>query len=195
MNLYRFVPAIVLLLPLSALAGPREDALDALSRCAALKDDAARLACYDSTAAQLQSALSAPPPPAPVAPVAKNAPPSPPTLEQKQRIFGFDGGITGGDAALTAEDRANGVTAEMLEADQIDSISSDMSEVAFNSAGRFTIYLANGQVWQQLSGDESFARYHKSNDKITITIERGFMGSFSLQFSDQTGIFKVRRTK
>src|ERR1700761_4979677 len=197
MNLYRFAPAIVLLLPLSAAAGPREDALSALARCSALKDDTARLACYDGTAAQLQSALSAPPPPPPAAPppapMATNVPPPPPTPEQKERVFGFDGGITGG--GVSPEDRVNGITAEIPEGERLDSITSELSEITFNAAGRFTITLGNGQVWQQLSGDESFARYKRSAEAITITIERGFVGSFSLHFSDQAGTFKVRRNK
>jgi hypothetical protein len=205
MNLYRFAPAIVLLLPLSALAGPREDALDALSRCSALQDDRARLACYDGTAAELKSALSAPPPvvaappppaatSAPPPPVAVNAPPALPTPEQKQHVFGFDGGITGG-TSVSPEERANGVTRETAEADELDSITSDMTDYSLNSAGRFIVFLANGQIWQQLSGDESFARLRKTDDKIIITIERGFVGSFSLHFSNQNGTFKVTRLK
>jgi hypothetical protein len=192
MNLIRFAPAMVLLLPLLALAGPREDALDALSRCSALKDDAARLACYDGTAAQLKSALSTPPTVI-VAPPAANAQPALPTPEQKEHVFGFDGGITG--SSLSPEERASGVTAETAEANGIDSISSDMTDYSLNSAGRFIIFLSNGQIWRQLSGDESFARFRKTNEKVTITIERAFMGSFSLHFSNQSGTFKVTRLK
>jgi hypothetical protein len=194
MNLHRFAPAIVLLLPLSALAGPREDALDALARCSALKDDGARLACYDGTATQLKSALSAPPPVvASPAPMVTNAQPSLPTPEQKERVFGFDGGITG--SSLSPEERASGVTVETADANSIDSISSDMTDYSLNSAGRFIVFLAHGQIWRQMSGDESFARLKKTNESITITIERAFMGSFSLHFSNQTGTFKVTRLK
>ena len=169
-------------------------ALEALSRCSALKADEARLACFDGAAAQLKEALSAPPPVvAAPAPVAVNGPPQAPTPDQQARVFGFDGGITGD--SLSPEERASGVTRETSDANSLDSISSDMTDYSINAAGRFIIFLANGQIWRQGSGDESFAHLKKTDEKITITIERGFVGSFSLHFSNQTGTFKVTRLK
>jgi hypothetical protein len=197
MNLHCFAPALVMLLPLAALAGPREDALDALSRCSALTDDRARLACYDGTAAQLKSALSTPAPVAAITPASAAAPPPAPvapTPDQQQHVFGFDGGITGGGGSLTPEDRANGVTRD-ADAVPLDSISADLTDYSLNSAGRFVVFLANGQIWQQLSGDESFARLRKTGDKVVVTIERSLFGSFSLHFSNQNGTFKVMRLK
>ncbi len=194
MNLYRFVPAFALLLPLSAAAGPREAALDALSRCAALGDDRARLACYDGVASQLKDVLSAPPP-APVAsPVMPAAPVAAPTPQQEEHVFGFDGGLFG-DTQLTPEERANGVTPEAVDANRLDSITSDLTDYSLNQAGRFVVFLANGQVWRQISGDDNIARLPKTTDKIAVTIERGFVGSFSMHFSNQTGTYKVTRLK
>jgi len=44
-----------------ALAGPRDDVLEAMGKCAALTDDKARLNCYDAVAPHLRDALNAPP--------------------------------------------------------------------------------------------------------------------------------------
>ena len=54
----------VLMLPLlsgAALAGVRDDVLEAMGRCAAIADSQARLACYDAAAPRLRDALATPP--------------------------------------------------------------------------------------------------------------------------------------
>src|SRR5258708_8733008 len=43
-----------------AFAGPRDDALEAVAKCAAIADDHARLACYDSSAPKVKDALGVP---------------------------------------------------------------------------------------------------------------------------------------
>src|SRR5690348_14516014 len=72
----------------SGRADPRDDALDAMSKCAAVSDDRARLVCYDAAAPKVKSALAAPIPPP--------AAPATPTVEQQKSWFGLSDLFGGG---------------------------------------------------------------------------------------------------
>src|SRR5258707_8837314 len=78
-------------LPLAALAGPRDDVLQALARCADIADRDARIACFDRQTPQLRAAIAEPPaaPPAsaPMAPAAPAAEPPPPSGSPATTIF------------------------------------------------------------------------------------------------------------
>ena len=63
-----------------ALAGPRDDVLEAMGKCAALTDNKARLDCYDAVAPRLRDALNQPP----------DTLSHPPTKEEQQSWFGFN---------------------------------------------------------------------------------------------------------
>jgi hypothetical protein len=76
----------------------------------------------------------------------------------------------------------------------LDSITADVSDVAFGYFGRFTVFLANGQIWQQVQGDTAVAKFSK-HDKNTVTISRGAIGSYNLEIEGHTGLFKVKRLK
>ena len=54
--------------------------------------------------------------------------------------------------------------------------------------------LANGQVWQQIEGDVAHPQLSHKHPR-NVTISRGLLGSYNLSFSDQTGRFKVERTR
>jgi hypothetical protein len=182
----------------TTFAGSREDALNAVARCAVLKEDHARLACYDATAAQVKDALAAP-----IAPQATAT-----TEEQQKSWFGlpeiFGGG--GHPAQTTPQQFGNEylppppppapVPGQPVRPapEVIDSIAAGVSDYAFNPFGRFTVFLDNGQIWQQLQGDTDQARFKKSSPN-TVTISRGMLGSYNLKVNDSVGIFKVKRLK
>src|SRR5690606_34089131 len=69
----------VFLAPVAASAGPRDDVLQALGKCAAIAESSARLSCYDGLAPQLKAALA-------TAPARFSGTPS---LEQQKSWFGF----------------------------------------------------------------------------------------------------------
>jgi hypothetical protein len=182
----------------AALAGPRDDALEAVARCAAQTDDHARLACYDAAAARVKDALAAPP-----------APQVAETPEEQKSWFGLPDvfGGSGKPPQTTPEQFGNeglppppppppvpGEPAPPPPPQPIDSITAGVSDYAFNPFGKFTVFLDNGQIWQQIQGDTDKARFKKSGPN-TVTISRGLLGSYNLQVNDFEAIFKVRRLK
>src|ERR1700689_3213156 len=64
----------------AALAGERDDVLEALGKCAAIADDKTRLACYDAMSPHVKEALATPP-----ATLAHE-----PTKDEQKSWFGFD---------------------------------------------------------------------------------------------------------
>jgi hypothetical protein len=153
--------AAVLLFSASvAVAGPRDDALNAVAKCALLKDDHARLACYDTAASRIKDALAAPPEPQAAA-----------TEEQQKSWFGLSNLFGGGGRPPQTS-----------------------AHYAFNPVGRFTVFLDNGQIWNQVPGDSNVARFKKSGPN-SVTISRGLFGSYNLRVSGYPAIFKVTRLK
>lgn len=76
---------------------------------------------------------------------------------------------------------------------QPDKIAARMSKYEFNRAHLFTITLDNGQVWQQIEGDDRYARWDKRAPSYAVVISRGMFGSYNLQVLKQGGVYKVRR--
>jgi hypothetical protein len=70
---------------------------------------------------------------------------------------------------------------------------SQIRSFSFDQLGTFTIVLANGQIWRQLSGDTNNADNLKVNDMITIS--RGAIGSYNLQIGKHPKYFKVTRVR
>lgn len=190
-----FLLAAFCLTPILANAAPGDDLLRALGQCAKLAGAPERLACYDRLAPQftaLRQTASAPPPPK--------------TKEQlkedKESWFGLD--IFGGGENKPqttpqqfGEERVEKTPEQAVEArqEEIDSITAKLSDYARNSYGKFIVFLNNGQVWAQLQADSGKAQFTRDPKDITVTVERAFMGSYSMTISGNTKLFKVKRLK
>ena len=74
----------------------------------------------------------------------------------------------------------------------LDHITAKVTNVAFNTYGRFTVTLDNGQIWRQLEGDSSNAYFAKDGTDA-VTISRGFLGSYNLVVDGHNGMYKVKR--
>jgi hypothetical protein len=72
-------------------------------------------------------------------------------------------------------------------------VSSRMASYSFNRYGLFTVVLANGQTWRQLSGDTSAAHWTKPAPNYTVQITRGALRSFNLKIKGISTEFKVER--
>jgi hypothetical protein len=190
--------ALCLGITVAASAGPREDALQAVAKCAGLADDHARLACYDAAAPKVKDALSAPSEPQ----VAQ-------TPKEQESWFGLPNifGGNGRPPQTTPQQFGNeslpkppppppkpGEPPPPPPPPEIDSISAAVSDYAFHLDGRFTVFLDNGQIWQQLPGDTDKARF-KKNGPNKVVISRGFLGSYNLVLNDEGSGFKVKRIK
>ena len=186
--------ALFLALPATAKAGPAADVLKAMGQCAAVADEHERLACYDKLAAQAAQVL-AQMPPAPHA--------GPPTAEEQKSWFGFDlGGLFGNSPAqqttpekfgsenLPAKPPAPG---EAPPPPPLESISATVTDFAYTPFGQFIVFLDNGQVWRQIEGDTDHANFDRKGS--TVTISRGWLGSYGLTIAGSDKVFKVKRVK
>lgn len=179
--LVTFVPA--------AAAASRDDTLEAVAKCATILDDKLRLGCYDTLAPRVRDALGNPP-----EVLAHN-----PTQEEQKSWFGFDiAGLFGNKSPETTPQqfgREETNTAPAApEMEDIDSITAGVADYSFRD-NKFIVFLDNGQVWQQLNGDNGVARFKSSPKDNTVTISRGFLKSYNLKINDDTSFYKVKRLK
>jgi len=181
-----------------AIAGTRDDVLEAMGKCATLTDDKARLSCYDAVAPRLRDALATPP-----ATLDHK-----PTADEQKSWFGFDIGSWfgnnnpppqgqttpqqfGADRLPPPPPPATGASAAAPpQPEEIDSITAAVTEYSFNAFGKFIVFLDNGQVWKETEADR--ANFHAGD---SVTIERGAFGSYNLHINDNNKVYKVTRVK
>ena len=76
-----------------------------------------------------------------------------------------------------------------------DSVSARMTAYEFDNYHRFTATLDNGEVWQQIAGDDDFADWNKPASTYRVTISRGIFGSYNFRVLKSGNLFKVRRIR
>ncbi|MDE2267087.1 MAG: hypothetical protein KGL29_14390 [Alphaproteobacteria bacterium] len=161
----------LLFTPAFSHAGPRDDMLEALGKCADMPGAEARHLCFDQLVPRLKAMASAP------------APPDQPVVrEDNGSWFGLD--VQG----IFSSPRDDDQTADQGR------ISAAVTRYWIDSQGYFVVSLGNGQVWGQLDGDDSFAHFRKSGEN-TVVISRGFLGSYNLQLNGLGENYKVKRIK
>jgi hypothetical protein len=77
---------------------------------------------------------------------------------------------------------------------RLDELRANVTAVAYNPLGRFTVTLDNGQIWKQLDGDSGTARFKNKSGDI-VTISRGVLGSYNLVVEGRSALFKVKRVR
>jgi len=186
--------ALFLALTAAGQASPAQDVLKAMGQCAAVADEHERLACYDRLAPQAAQVLAQMPP----------APhPGPPTAEEQKDWFGFDlGNLFGSSPAQQTTPQQFGSEAlppkppapgEPPPPPPLESISAKVTEFAYTPFGQFIVFLDNGQVWRQIEGDTDHANFNRKGS--TVTISRGWLGSYGLTIEGSDKVFKVKRVK
>jgi len=153
-----------------------------------------RLACYDEVARGVagNAATSRPVPPAPATPANPAIAAAPAPAPQAQPGFGYNSNAPA--RQTTPETFGSENIQRPAPAGPVDSITVAATGYSFTSQGRFIVTLANGQVWQQIEGDVAHPQLSRKHPR-NVTISRGLLGSYNLSFSDQTGRFKVERTR
>jgi hypothetical protein len=191
--------------PCAAQADPRQDLVDGMTKCAAIADTMARLACYDALNPTLRAAQSAPPPV-----VAATSPPAAVVAAPSDNRPWYDPGRIFGvsPSAQTTPEQFGGEnlqapapppgapqTASNTPPPTLDSITATVTDYSFNPYNKFVVFLDNGQVWKQIESDSGKARFVKGG-KNTVTISRGIIGSYDLVVNDSSYMtFKVKRVK
>ncbi len=173
-------------LGLSAMPAGAQDNSAAMAHCAAISDSNARLSCYDGIAVAPQHATA----PAPAAPPVQAAAPAP-------QVQVTTPPPASSMAAKTAEFGAETMRSSQPDretSNEFHELRATITQVEFSKTNRFIVTLDNGQVWRQIEGDLSKARFHKSGDAVTIS--RGVFGSYNLSLDEHdVGLFKVHRIR
>lgn len=159
-----------------AYADTARDALEEVSKCAAIVEPGERLRCYDAAAPLVKNALTTP------APQAK---------EKGSFLDWF--GFSRPRPVEKAEDF--GKPAPPPEPGEITSISATVLEFAKTLRGKAVFVLANGQVWRQLDADGTEIPYPPAGATMKVTIDTGFLGSYNLTIEGRNGLIKVTRLK
>jgi hypothetical protein len=170
-----------------ALAGPREDSLAAVSRCAGLPDDRTFLDCVYGAMQPMRAQLGLPPAPdgqqrlvpPPYYPSRNALPPSaqaamPPASDPVQPQASNNSGVFDGVFA------GGGL---------------HMASYTFDKRGLFTVTLSDGSVWKQNTNDTNFAHFAGPASKYPVTIHPGDYGKARMNVRGEDGPFLVERVR
>jgi hypothetical protein len=75
------------------------------------------------------------------------------------------------------------------------SVTATVAQLSLTPLGRFVLTLDNGQIWRQLDADTTGFVPSGSTESASVTISRGSLGSYNLQFVGHNALYKVRRVK
>ncbi len=164
--------ALALLLLAATTSALADDA--GMLRCRAIKDSAARLACYDAIAV---------PSAAPVAPSAAGQP-------KAGTPAAAPAAAPKAAAAPPTPAQQFGMEAKTPAA-QLEAIESTIPGMFQGWGPNTVIALANGQSWQISDGSTGYIQ----SENVKVKIRRAFMGSFVMEFEGSNRVAKVRRVK
>lgn len=147
------------------IAALRDTVMASALRCYAIENERAWLDCYYAAAGPMRSELGLPAP-ARIAPVPELPPPA--TLAS----------AAPSPFALKAPGR-------------IDRVATPMASYAFDRNHVFTVTLANGQTWRQVSGDTHTAHWTKPAAAYSVKITHGWFSSYNFQVEGYPEVYKV----
>lgn len=162
----------------ASLAAPNEpparpELFQALLRCRAIAEAAARLQCFDAAAANLEAAAER----REVVVVDRQQ-----VREGRRRLFGL---------TLPRIPIFGGGGEEEDEADRIDTVESTVASASQDGLGHWTVVLADGAVWTQVD-NRPLALRPRNGQRVVI--DRGALGSFMMRINGQPGL-RARRVR
>ncbi len=172
---------ILLLALLAALAAPpahadaSRDALAEIAKCADVADAGERLKCFDAAMARVKNVLAAPAPETP----------------SKSFLDWF--GLSRPQPVTKPEEFGKPPPEPAPE--ELNEIASPVLEFAKTAHGKAVFILENGQVWRQLDSDTTQVLDPARGSKMSVKIERGFLGSYNLTIDGRKILVKVNRIK
>ncbi|HTU12941.1 MAG TPA: hypothetical protein VMG08_18775 [Allosphingosinicella sp.] len=150
----------------------RPESFEALIRCRAITEDAARLACFDQSVAALQSAQER----RELVVVDRQQ-----VREGRRRLFGL---------ALPRLPIFGGGDDEEDE-DTIRTVEGVVASASQDGLGHWIVALQDGAVWTQIDNNTLALRPRPGQ---RVVINRGAMGSFMMRVNNQPGL-RVRRSR
>jgi len=216
-----FSGVLLLLLAVPAMARPRDEVMINLYRCAAQASIRVWLDCYYGAAQPQRAALGlTPAPQAQVALVTNSpAPDVPQDLAVRDAVIvaaSRCGSVAAerpwldcyyaaanparsllGLAPVAAPAPATLPPARTSHGGMFDKQpvkgSGRMASYTFDSNGFFTVVLDNGEVWRQIDGDTTMARWFRKPGFYVVTVTAGALGSSNLGVQGEGRSYKVRR--
>jgi hypothetical protein len=173
------LPIALLFASILAATALSAGANDALKRCRAIADSAARLACYDALPLEAGAPV-APSASRPAAPAPAPGAPAPPAAPAPAAAAAPQASL---ESSFGMEGRA--------PAAELPAIQSHIPGMFYGWGQGTQIALANGQVWQVV--DEGGRRMQLQNPKVRV--RRGMMGAFYLEFEAHNHSPRVRRIR
>ena len=213
---------LVMFAPNPARAGARDDVLSAAFHCAGIVDTRHWLDCYYGAAQPMRAQLGLEPAPTwqsdlniSLQPggvvsdmgvreqVMANASTCYTSTNDRQWLNCYYAaavpirvqlGLSSGSSAVALPETGPALIGKTITPHtDTNNVLSQMVAYKFNQYGIFTVTLANGQVWQQLSGDTTFASWKKPPAAYVVQITPGFLGSHNLHIRGIAGTFKVQQ--
>jgi hypothetical protein len=185
----------------AALAGPREDARLASERCDSIADQRRWLDCYYGAAQPVRAQLGLPPAPASqigAVPPANSYAPPPAMAASQPQAYGV-GAVRPAPAVQSGlppmPKYQGGLYSGVFGNGHPPVTNLRMASYAFDGLGRFTVTLADGEVWKQLDGDQTRAHWRKPADTYIVDVGQGAMGTYNLVVNDEGDSYKVHRIK
>jgi hypothetical protein len=215
--------AAILLTIGPAAARPRDDVISGMFRCATIGDTRLWLDCYYGAAQTMRAQLGMVPAPANQVRLAQNPPASAPAGDLSPRYQVTADALRCNSVAedrpwlncyyaAAQPVRAQlGLTPAPQAAAPLPALASvqpgmapaqpaalpqgwsPMQSYSFDRFGMFTVVLANGQQWRQLSGDTNLAHWTKPAASYQVRITHGALRSLNLHVKGEPAAFKVEQ--
>ena len=186
----RHAPIILLSLSListaPALAGPREDSLAGVSRCAALPDDRTFLDCVYGAMQPMRAQLGLIPAPAAQQRLV------PPSYQAAPR---FTAPPSAQAAMPPAQPGSANTTGGLLDNVFKGSSGLRMASYSFDRRGLFTVTLSDGTVWKQDPGDTNFAHFAGKASEYPVSLHSTDTGKARMDVRGEDGTFLVQRVR
>jgi hypothetical protein len=193
----------------AAQAGPQQDVIDALVKCADIADKDARVACFDAATPQLRAAAHTsaapvataqppasvatgqPPAQAPSSAQAEVAPPAEQPQVDSSSGSGFLASLNpfGSDPPPSPQQMAYQPMGQ-----EILPLAIGVARFGPSDSGGFEVTLDNGQVWQERREHYDIPPW-RSDARNIVYIERGMLGGYNLYLRPFGKIYKVVRIK
>jgi hypothetical protein len=171
-----------------ALAGPREDSLAAISRCASLPDDRTFLDCVYGAMQPMRAELGLPP----ALPAQQRlVPPADPALTRNVQPPRAQAALpqAPAPAAPPAKD-SGGLFGNMFSAAGL-----RMASYSFDRRGQFTVTLSDGSVWRQAASDTNFAHFGGKASDYPVALYPGSYGKVRMDVRGEGGPYLVERVR
>jgi hypothetical protein len=162
-----------------AVAAPRDDVAAGISRCASYLDNRDYLECIYGAVQPLRASLGL----SPALPAQlRLVPQAQPSRELP---------LAAAPVTNPAPEEG-GLVAKIFGAD---SAELRISAYSFDKRGFFTVTLSNGEVWQQVANDTSYAQFGGKASNYIVSLTPGEFGNSKMDVRGEAGNFTVRRLR